>query len=115
VYVYVCTDGDVDCDSLDEFSESLSKFTRYSAVRTLASLSYATDIYNMSSIVSRSPIHCVPLCLSVCLSVCVSMCLSVCVSVSLCMCASVSVCVCVCLCVCVSTLFLKNGQLFIFE
>lgn len=38
---------------LEEFEQSLSKFTRYSYVRPLATLSYASDIYNLSSIVSR--------------------------------------------------------------
>lgn len=37
---------------LEEFTESLSKFTRFSSFRPLATLSYATDIYNSSSIVS---------------------------------------------------------------
>ncbi|KAL1775229.1 E3 ubiquitin-protein ligase RFWD2 isoform X2 [Sigmodon hispidus] len=40
---------------LDEFQECLSKFTRYNSVRPLATLSYASDLYNGSSIVSRSP------------------------------------------------------------
>ncbi|KAI0228062.1 E3 ubiquitin-protein ligase COP1 [Lamellibrachia satsuma] len=39
-------------DSLEEFTESLSKFTRYSCLRPLATLNYASDIYNTSSIVS---------------------------------------------------------------
>lgn len=38
---------------LQEFTESLSKFTRFSTFRTLATLSYASDIYSGSSIVSR--------------------------------------------------------------
>jgi len=38
---------------LDEFQECLSKFTRYNSVRPLATLSYASDLYNGSSIVSR--------------------------------------------------------------
>ena len=33
--------------------ESLSKFTRFSSFRPLATLSYAVDIYNSSSINSR--------------------------------------------------------------
>ena len=37
---------------LDEFSHSLSKFTQFSSARTLATLNYASDIYNSSSIVS---------------------------------------------------------------
>ncbi|XP_072199623.1 E3 ubiquitin-protein ligase COP1 isoform X2 [Excalfactoria chinensis] len=37
---------------LDEFQECLSKFTRYNSVRPLATLSYASDLYNGSSIVS---------------------------------------------------------------
>jgi len=123
----MCTDGDVDCDSLDEFFESLSKFTRYSAVRTLASLSYATDIYNMSSIVSRCVSVClsvcVPMCQSVCVSIClcvcvhlqhVQHCLQVCVRVSVCMCAHVSVCMCVymsvCLCTCTTCPALSPGH-----
>ena len=39
---------------LDEFQECLSKFTRYNSVRPLATLSYASDLYNGSSIVSSS-------------------------------------------------------------
>lgn len=38
---------------LDDFMECLSKFTRYNSVRPLATLSYASDLYNGSSIVSR--------------------------------------------------------------
>ncbi|XP_045204825.1 E3 ubiquitin-protein ligase COP1-like [Mercenaria mercenaria] len=37
---------------LEDFTESLSKFTRFSSFRPLATLSYASDIYNSSSIVS---------------------------------------------------------------
>ena len=47
------TGPELDTSSLDEFQQSLSKFTRYSNVRPLATLSYASDIYNTSSIVSR--------------------------------------------------------------
>ncbi|XP_014668463.1 PREDICTED: E3 ubiquitin-protein ligase RFWD2-like isoform X2 [Priapulus caudatus] len=39
-------------EGLEEFTDSLSKFTRYSSMRPLATLSYANDIYNGSSIVS---------------------------------------------------------------
>ncbi|KAL5012534.1 hypothetical protein ScPMuIL_011085 [Solemya velum] len=39
-------------DGLEEFSENLSKFTRFSSLRSLASLSYASDIHSASSIVS---------------------------------------------------------------
>ncbi|XP_029473902.1 E3 ubiquitin-protein ligase COP1 isoform X2 [Rhinatrema bivittatum] len=39
-------------NQLDEFQECLSKFTRYNSVRPLATLSYASDLYNGSSIVS---------------------------------------------------------------
>ncbi|ELU05603.1 hypothetical protein CAPTEDRAFT_195766, partial [Capitella teleta] len=39
-------------DTLDEFTESLSKFVRFTSFRTLASLNYASDIYLTSSIVS---------------------------------------------------------------
>ena len=49
--MFVAADND---DSLEEFTESLSKFTRYSSLRPLATLNYASDIYNTSSIVSRS-------------------------------------------------------------
>ncbi|KAI8518413.1 RING finger and WD repeat domain-containing protein 2 [Branchiostoma belcheri] len=41
-------------DSLCEFTDSLTKFTKYSGFRPLATLSYASDIYNGSSIVSSS-------------------------------------------------------------
>ncbi|XP_075918935.1 E3 ubiquitin-protein ligase COP1-like [Petromyzon marinus] len=37
---------------LEEFQDCLAKFTRYSSVRPLATLSYTSDIYNGSSIVS---------------------------------------------------------------
>uniref|UniRef100_S4R572 COP1 E3 ubiquitin ligase n=1 Tax=Petromyzon marinus TaxID=7757 RepID=S4R572_PETMA len=40
------------CGQLEEFQDCLAKFTRYSSVRPLATLSYASDIYNGSSIVS---------------------------------------------------------------
>uniref|UniRef100_H3ASM5 COP1 E3 ubiquitin ligase n=1 Tax=Latimeria chalumnae TaxID=7897 RepID=H3ASM5_LATCH len=39
-------------NQLDEFQECLAKFTRYNSVRPLATLSYASDLYNGSSIVS---------------------------------------------------------------
>uniref|UniRef100_A0A1A8AFQ6 Ring finger and WD repeat domain 2 n=1 Tax=Nothobranchius furzeri TaxID=105023 RepID=A0A1A8AFQ6_NOTFU len=39
-------------NQLDDFTECLSKFTRYNTVRPLATLSYASDLYNGSSIVS---------------------------------------------------------------
>nr|XP_033772949.1 E3 ubiquitin-protein ligase COP1 isoform X3 [Geotrypetes seraphini] len=39
-------------NQLDDFQECLSKFTRYNSVRPLATLSYASDLYNGSSIVS---------------------------------------------------------------
>ncbi|XP_033731895.1 E3 ubiquitin-protein ligase COP1-like [Pecten maximus] len=39
-------------DGLGEFTESLSKFTRFSTFRPLATLSYASDFYSGSSIVS---------------------------------------------------------------
>ena len=40
-------------ERLDEFTESLAKFTRFSEFRVLATLNYASDMYNNSSIVSR--------------------------------------------------------------
>ena len=40
-------------DVLGTFTDNLLKFTRYSEFRPLATLSYASDIYNGSSIVSR--------------------------------------------------------------
>ncbi|XP_072219145.1 E3 ubiquitin-protein ligase COP1 isoform X1 [Leuresthes tenuis] len=39
-------------NQLDDFMECLSKFTRYNTVRPLATLSYASDLYSGSSIVS---------------------------------------------------------------
>ncbi|XP_015750540.1 PREDICTED: E3 ubiquitin-protein ligase RFWD2-like [Acropora digitifera] len=39
-------------DALDYFTDSLAKFTKFSGFRCLATLSYASDIYNGSSIVS---------------------------------------------------------------
>lgn len=40
-------------DGLEFFTESLSKFTRFSGFRPLATLSYASEVHNGSSIVSR--------------------------------------------------------------
>ena len=39
-------------EQLNQFTDSLSKFTKFSSIRPLATLSYA-DVYNGSSIVSR--------------------------------------------------------------
>ncbi|KFM61589.1 E3 ubiquitin-protein ligase RFWD2, partial [Stegodyphus mimosarum] len=44
--------GDVSRSGLDDFDESLSKFTRFSYVRPLATLNYANDHFNSSNIVS---------------------------------------------------------------
>ncbi|XP_037537483.1 E3 ubiquitin-protein ligase COP1 isoform X1 [Nematolebias whitei] len=46
------TDEGRNLNQLDDFMECLSKFTRYNNVRPLATLSYASDLYNGSSIVS---------------------------------------------------------------
>uniref|UniRef100_A0A8D3CGW3 COP1 E3 ubiquitin ligase n=1 Tax=Scophthalmus maximus TaxID=52904 RepID=A0A8D3CGW3_SCOMX len=46
------TDEGRNLNQLDDFMECLSKFTRYNSVRPLATLSYASDLYNGSSIVS---------------------------------------------------------------
>ncbi|XP_012681882.1 E3 ubiquitin-protein ligase COP1 [Clupea harengus] len=46
------TDDSRNVNQLDDFMECLSKFTRYNSVRPLATLSYASDLYNGSSIVS---------------------------------------------------------------
>uniref|UniRef100_A0A3P8X2D4 COP1 E3 ubiquitin ligase n=1 Tax=Cynoglossus semilaevis TaxID=244447 RepID=A0A3P8X2D4_CYNSE len=46
------TDEGRNLNLLDDFMECLSKFTRYNSVRPLATLSYASDLYNGSSIVS---------------------------------------------------------------
>uniref|UniRef100_A0A8C9VVX8 COP1 E3 ubiquitin ligase n=1 Tax=Scleropages formosus TaxID=113540 RepID=A0A8C9VVX8_SCLFO len=46
------TDDGRTVNQLDDFMECLSKFTRYNSVRPLATLSYASDLYNGSSIVS---------------------------------------------------------------
>uniref|UniRef100_A0A673J081 E3 ubiquitin-protein ligase RFWD2-like n=1 Tax=Sinocyclocheilus rhinocerous TaxID=307959 RepID=A0A673J081_9TELE len=46
------TDDSRTVNQLDDFMECLSKFTRYNSVRPLATLSYASDLYNGSSIVS---------------------------------------------------------------
>ena len=41
-------------DSMDDFTNCLAKFTRFTSFRPLASLSYAVDLFNgSSSIVSR--------------------------------------------------------------
>lgn len=45
--------GEKGDDALGTFADNLLKFTRYSEFRPLATLSYASDIYNGSSIVSR--------------------------------------------------------------
>ncbi|KAG9273615.1 E3 ubiquitin-protein ligase RFWD2 [Astyanax mexicanus] len=47
------TDDSRTVNQLDDFMECLSKFTRYNSVRPLATLSYASDLYNGSSIVSN--------------------------------------------------------------
>ena len=47
-----CADGETATDRLDDFRESLSKFTRFNRLRSLATLHYAADMYNNSSIVS---------------------------------------------------------------
>lgn len=49
----LCSDEGRNLNQLDDFMECLSKFTRYNSVRPLATLSYASDLYNGSSIVSR--------------------------------------------------------------
>ncbi|KAM6948585.1 E3 ubiquitin-protein ligase COP1 isoform 2-T2 [Aplochiton taeniatus] len=46
------TDESRNLNQLDNFMDCLSKFTRYNSVRPLATLSYASDLYNGSSIVS---------------------------------------------------------------
>ncbi|KAM3604019.1 uncharacterized protein V6R79_005362 [Siganus canaliculatus] len=46
------TDEGRNLNQLDDFMECLAKFTRYNFVRPLATLSYASDLYNGSSIVS---------------------------------------------------------------
>uniref|UniRef100_A0A3B3UWT6 COP1 E3 ubiquitin ligase n=1 Tax=Poecilia latipinna TaxID=48699 RepID=A0A3B3UWT6_9TELE len=46
------TDEGRNLNQLEDFMECLSKFTRYNTVRPLATLSYASDLYNGSSIVS---------------------------------------------------------------
>ena len=43
---------EIDKEGLNEFSKCLSKFTKYSSVRPLATLSYTADIFNNASIVS---------------------------------------------------------------
>lgn len=47
-YIFSVDDG----NTLEVFRESLSKFTRFTSLRSLATLSYASDLYNSSSIVS---------------------------------------------------------------
>ncbi|XP_054717737.1 E3 ubiquitin-protein ligase COP1-like isoform X2 [Uloborus diversus] len=44
--------GELSRSGFDDFNESLSKFTRFSSVRPLASLHYANDHFNSSNIVS---------------------------------------------------------------
>ena len=51
-YFYVFPAFTVGENSLDAFTESLSKFTRFTSFRSLATLSYTSDLYNTSSIVS---------------------------------------------------------------
>ncbi|XP_076316200.1 E3 ubiquitin-protein ligase COP1-like isoform X2 [Tachypleus tridentatus] len=50
--IHLNSSGNSQCDGLEEFQESLSKFTRYSAMRPLVTLNYASDLFNASSIVS---------------------------------------------------------------
>ncbi len=45
-------DEAIDKEGLNDFSKCLSKFTRYSKVRPMATLSYTADIFNNASIVS---------------------------------------------------------------
>ncbi|KAL4656121.1 E3 ubiquitin-protein ligase RFWD2 isoform X3 [Arapaima gigas] len=52
------TDDSKTVNQLDDFMECLSKFTRYNSVRPLATLSYASDLYNGSSIVSSNVLAC---------------------------------------------------------
>lgn len=49
----LCSEESRNMNQLDDFMECLAKFTRYNSVRPLATLSYASDLYNGSSIVSR--------------------------------------------------------------
>ena len=50
---YICAaTSSCAADRLEDFKDSLSKFTRFSSFRSLAKLNYATDLYNNSSIVS---------------------------------------------------------------
>ncbi|XP_067133122.1 E3 ubiquitin-protein ligase COP1-like [Centruroides vittatus] len=44
--------GEISKDGLHEFTENLSKFIKYSNMRPLATLNYASDLFNNSSIVS---------------------------------------------------------------
>ena len=48
--LFFLSDGE---EGLDDFTECLSKFTKFNSFRSLATLSYASDIYSGSSIVSR--------------------------------------------------------------
>ena len=50
VCLFSLSDGE---EGLDDFTECLSKFTKFNSFRSLATLSYASDIYSGSSIVSR--------------------------------------------------------------
>lgn len=52
-FLLLLSDEGRNLNQLDDFMECLSKFTRYNSVRPLATLSYASDLYNGSSIVSR--------------------------------------------------------------
>lgn len=53
-YIFIFVLGDVKTeDSLEYITESLAKFTQFSSCRPLATLNYASDICNGSSIVSR--------------------------------------------------------------
>ena len=42
----------LDAGSLDEFSENVNRISRFKGFRTLATLNYAADLFNNSSIVS---------------------------------------------------------------
>ena len=68
-------------DSMEDFTNCLAKFTRFTSFRPLASLSYAVDLFNgSSSIVSRCVfVACLPpVMLSTSLSAAPALCPGVC-------------------------------------
>ena len=97
-------------DTLDQFSDGLYRFTRYSTFRELSGLVY-TDPNLNSSIVSsiefdKDGEYLAVAGVSKKIKVCVCACVCVCVCVCVCMCVCVCVCLCLCVFMCVYVMYL---------